>query len=190
MFSTAPAAAADTEAMTSNALILKPLILTKQSDLSFGSIIPSGTGDFVAIDADDGSRSSATAGLLPADPGYRARFASSGLNNQFVVFQGLTGMTELNGKQFKITFVDDTTFKLDGEAGTADAAPWTGVNNCTGEPQHDWQKPRHIATENRGDLSPGSGWSVRADQARAELFKELHPRYAGAHLHDLKRRYE
>ena len=77
VFSTAPAAAADTEAMTSNALILKPLILTKQSDLSFGSIIPSGTGDFVAIDADDGSRSSATAGLLPADPGYRARFASS-----------------------------------------------------------------------------------------------------------------
>ena len=105
VFSTAPAAAADTEAMTSNALILKPLILTKQSDLSFGSIIPSGTGDFVAIDADDGSRSSATAGLLPADPGYRARFASSGLNNQFVVLQ-LSAPTDLvngNGDLLNVT---------------------------------------------------------------------------------------
>lgn len=83
----APTFAADTEAMTSNALILKPLVLTKQSDLSFGTIIPSGAGDLVTINADTGVRTSATAGLIASDPGFRARFASSGLNNQFVVLQ-------------------------------------------------------------------------------------------------------
>ena len=87
VFGAAPAAAADTEAITSNALILKPLILTKQSDLSFGTIIPSGSGDLVTINADTGARTSPTAGLVPTDPGFRARFASSGLNNQFVVLQ-------------------------------------------------------------------------------------------------------
>ena len=105
VFSTAPAAAADTEAMTSNALILKPLILTKQSDLSFGSIIPSGTGDFVAIDADDGSRSSATAGLLPADPGYRSSYASCVINLPIVVKQ-LSWPTDLvngNGDLLNVT---------------------------------------------------------------------------------------
>ncbi len=30
---------------------------------------------------------SPTAGLVTIDPGFRARFASSGLNNQFVVLQ-------------------------------------------------------------------------------------------------------
>jgi len=83
----APALAADSESMTSNALILKPLILTKQSDLSFGTIIPSGAGDLVTINADTGARTSATAGLIASDPGFRARFASSGLDNQFVVLQ-------------------------------------------------------------------------------------------------------
>ncbi len=73
--------------MSSKALILKPLVLTKQSDLSFGTIVPSGVGDLVIINADTGARTSDTAGLLPSDPGFRARFASSGLNNQFVVLQ-------------------------------------------------------------------------------------------------------
>lgn len=87
LFAAMPALAADTEAMTSNALILKPLILTKQSDLSFGTIVPSGAGDLVTINADTGARTSASAGLVLSDPGFRARFASSGLNNQFVVLQ-------------------------------------------------------------------------------------------------------
>ena len=82
-----PAVAADNQTMTSKALILKPLVLTKQSDLSLGTIVPSGSGDLVTINADTGARTSATAGLLPSDPGFRARFASSGLNNQFVVLQ-------------------------------------------------------------------------------------------------------
>lgn len=77
----APALAADSEAMTSNALILKPLILTKQSDLSFGTIVPSGSGDLVTINADTGVRTSASATLVATDPGFRARFASAGLNN-------------------------------------------------------------------------------------------------------------
>jgi len=82
-----PAIAADNQMMSSKALILKPLVLTKQSDLSFGTIVPSGAGDLVTINADTGARTSATAGLLLSDPGFRARFASSGLNNQFVVLQ-------------------------------------------------------------------------------------------------------
>jgi len=81
---TVPAAASDTKPMTSEALILKPLILTKLSDLSFGSIIRSGSGDLVTINADTGARTSASALLVPSDPGYRARFASSGLDTAAV----------------------------------------------------------------------------------------------------------
>ena len=108
MIGAAPAVAADTEPMTADALILKPLQLTKQSDLSFGSIIPSGSGDLVTINADTGARTSATAGLLPADPGFRARFASSGLNNQFVVLM-LSPPSDLddgNGNLLTVTRLD------------------------------------------------------------------------------------
>lgn len=79
-----PALAADTEGMSSEALILKPLILTKLSDLSFGSIIRSGSGDLVTINADTGARTSPSAILVSSDPGFRARFASAGLNSQLV----------------------------------------------------------------------------------------------------------
>jgi len=87
LLGTAPGFAAntDTKPMTAEALILKPLTLTRQSDLSFGTIIPSGSGDLVTINADTGARSSPSANLVLTDPGFRARFASSGLNNQFVV---------------------------------------------------------------------------------------------------------
>ena len=37
---------------TPKALILKPLTLTKLDDLDFGTIIPSGSGDLVTINAD------------------------------------------------------------------------------------------------------------------------------------------
>jgi hypothetical protein len=82
-----PALAAATVPFESKALLLKPLTLTKLSDLDFGTIIPSGSGDLVTINADTGARTSATAGLLTAEPGARARFASSGLNNSFVVLR-------------------------------------------------------------------------------------------------------
>ena len=82
-----PAFAQNSQPMTSTALLLKPLTLTKLSDLNFGSIVPSGSGDLVTINADTGARSSPSAGLLAIDLGFRARFASSGLNNQFVVLQ-------------------------------------------------------------------------------------------------------
>ncbi len=87
LIGTTPAFAANTAPMTSKALLLKPLTLTKLSDLDFGSIVPSGSGDLVTINADTGARTSPSAGLLASDPGRRARFASSGLNNQFVVLQ-------------------------------------------------------------------------------------------------------
>lgn len=82
-----PALAADTRGMTSEALILKPLVLTKLSDLSFGSIIRSGSGDLVTVNADTGARTSPSAILVGTDPGYRARFASSGLDSQLVFLQ-------------------------------------------------------------------------------------------------------
>lgn len=82
------------------------------------------------------------------------------------------------------------TIEQAGASGGTDAAPWTGVNNCTGEPEFDGRLPRGMATENRGDGTPGTGWSVHDDAARAQLFKEHSPRYAGHHLHNLKRRYE
>lgn len=87
LLGTTPALAANSAPLTSKALLLKPLTLTKLSDLDFGTIVPSGSGDLVTINADAGARTSATAGLVTVDPGNRARFASSGLNNTFVVLQ-------------------------------------------------------------------------------------------------------
>lgn len=83
----APALAQSSRPMQSKALLLKPLTLTKLSDLNFGTIVPSGSGDLVTIDADTGARTSPSAGLLAIDPGYRARFASSGLSNVVVLLQ-------------------------------------------------------------------------------------------------------
>jgi hypothetical protein len=87
LFGASSAFAANSAPMTSKALLLKPLTLTKLADLDFGTIVPSGAGDLVTINADTGARSSASAGLVTTDPGQRARFASSGLNNIFVVLQ-------------------------------------------------------------------------------------------------------
>lgn len=108
MLSAAPAIAADIEPLTSTALLLKPLTLTHLSDLSFGSIIPSGSGDLVTIDPDDGSRSSATAGLLPADPGFRARFGSSGVNteNVFLQLSPVADLENVNGDLLELTRLD------------------------------------------------------------------------------------
>ncbi len=103
-----PVMAANASPMTSKALILKPLVLTKQSDLSFGSIIPSGSGDLVTINADTGARTSPSAKLLLSDPGFRARFASSGLNNQSVVLQlsKPTDLVNADGNLLTVTRLD------------------------------------------------------------------------------------
>ena len=108
LIGTTPALAANTAPMTSKALLLKPLTLTKLDDLDFGSIVPSGSGDLVTINADTGARTSPTAGLVTVDPGHRARFASSGLNNTFVVLQ-ISPPTDLDdgaGHMLSVTRLD------------------------------------------------------------------------------------
>ena len=76
------------EPMTSKALILKPFVLTKLSDLSFGTIIPTGSAEFVEIDPDTGSRTMSNEAMrVTSDEGYRARFASSGFNNNLVLIK-------------------------------------------------------------------------------------------------------
>jgi hypothetical protein len=90
----------------SKALLIKPLTLTKLDDLDFGSIIPSGSGQTVTINADTGARTSTyPAGLVPTDPGRRARFASSGLNNTFVVLQlsPVADLTDGAGNTLQLT---------------------------------------------------------------------------------------
>lgn len=108
LLGTAPAFAQRTEPMTSKALLIKPLTLTKLSDLDFGTIIPSGSGDLVTINADTGARTSPTAGLIAADPGFRARFASSGVNNTFVVLQisPATDLIDGAGNTLSVTRLD------------------------------------------------------------------------------------
>lgn len=85
MLCATPALAQSTQSMEAEALLLKPLTLTKLQDLDFGDIIPSGTGDFVTINADTGARTTDKAILLPSNNGHRAEFASAGLNNVRVV---------------------------------------------------------------------------------------------------------
>ena len=101
-----PAIAADTAAMTSNALILKPFVLTRISDLNFGTIIPTGSPEFVTINADTGARTMSNPAMrVAADDGYRAEFGSTGVNNNLVVIE-LTGPTDLvngDGKLLKVT---------------------------------------------------------------------------------------
>lgn len=105
LLGTAPALAANPETMTSKALVLKPLTLTRLNDLDFGDIVPSGTGDFVSIDADTGARTSASAILLPTNAGQRAEFASSGLNNVLVglVISPPTDLLNGAGNKLKVT---------------------------------------------------------------------------------------
>jgi hypothetical protein len=86
---TTPAAAAPVSATnnaTGKALILVPLTLTKIDDISFGTVIPSGTSGTVIIDAFTGARSftGGTAGVA-SDLGLRARFAGAGSPNQQVI---------------------------------------------------------------------------------------------------------
>ena len=115
LLGTAPALAASNAQMTSKALLLKPLTLTKLSDLDFGTMVPSGGGDFVTIDAATGARSSPTAILDVTDPGHRARFASSGVNNTLVFLElsspPYTALTNAAGDKLKLEYL-----KLDGSA--------------------------------------------------------------------------
>ena len=108
-----PAVAADTQGMTSEALILKPLILTKLDDLSFGTVIRSGVGDLVTINADTGARTSPSAILVGTDPGHRARFASAGLNSQLVFLQLSPPGDLVNGAGDRLT-VTNLTLDQDG----------------------------------------------------------------------------
>lgn len=88
-------AAAQATPSTAEALILKPLVLTKLSDLDWGTVMATGSGDWVRINADTGERTFSNLAMeVPSDPGKRARFASSGLNNSLVVLE-LDGPSEL-----------------------------------------------------------------------------------------------
>ena len=87
IFAASPAAAQPVSS-TPQALILKPLVLTKLDDLSWGTINATGSGDWVKIDADTGARTFSNPVMdVPSDPGKRARFASAGLNNSWVVLE-------------------------------------------------------------------------------------------------------
>ena len=105
MLGPTPALAASSASMTSKALLLKPLTLTKLKDLDFGDIVPSGTGDFVSIDADTGARTTDKATLLISNPGKRAEFASSGVNNVLVglVLSAPGDLVNAAGDKLKVT---------------------------------------------------------------------------------------
>ena len=84
-----PAVAAPVAAPTpppGRALLLVPLRLTKITDLSFGSVVPSGLSGTVAINAVTGARTIAGGVTgIPSDAGRRAEFAGAGSANQLVI---------------------------------------------------------------------------------------------------------
>ena len=101
-----PAAAADTAAMNSKALLLKPFTLTRLSDLDFGTLIPSGKPEFVQISADNGARTMSNPAMRVAtDEGFRAQFGSSGLLNALVVLEldGPADLVNADGDLLKVT---------------------------------------------------------------------------------------
>jgi len=101
-----PVLAADSEATTSKALILKPFVLTKISDLSFGTIIPTGSAEFVTINADTGARAMTDEAMrVTTDEGFRAEFASSGVDNNMVVLElaGPSDLVNAGGDLLKVT---------------------------------------------------------------------------------------
>jgi hypothetical protein len=105
-----PAMAANTAAMTSSALILKPFTLTKIRDLNFGTIIPTGNPEFVQIDADTGARTMTSETMrVASDDGFRAEFASSGVNNNmvFIELAGPANLVNGAGKLLKVTLALD-----------------------------------------------------------------------------------
>lgn len=105
LLGTTQAFAQNSAPMESKALLLKPLTLTKLADLDFGDIVPSGTGDFVTIDADTGARTTDKALLLGSNAGNRAEFASSGLNNTLVglVLSPPGDLTNGAGNKLRVT---------------------------------------------------------------------------------------
>ncbi len=87
-FAAAPAAAATpvTRTTDSRALILVPLTLTKITDLSFGSAVPSPVSGVITINATTGNRTFAGGvTLIPSDAGNRARFGGAGTPGQQVI---------------------------------------------------------------------------------------------------------
>ena len=91
--------------MTSKSLILKPFVLTKLSDLSFGTLIPTGSGEFVEISPDDGTRTMSNEAMrVTSDEGHRARFASSGLFNNLVIVKlvGPRNLVNAAGKLLRV----------------------------------------------------------------------------------------
>jgi hypothetical protein len=84
--------------------------------------------------------------------------------------------------------------------GVAFALPRTGVNNCTRGAAPAWMRPENSPELNRGARSAGrvqregpqenDKWSASADRATKRRFKHHSPRHAGAHLDELKRKYE
>lgn len=85
MASAAQAVPATTDA-DGRALILVPLMLTKITDLDFGTVVPSGLSGVVTIDAGSGARSF-DGGVIgvASDAGGRARFGGAGSPNQQVI---------------------------------------------------------------------------------------------------------
>jgi hypothetical protein len=71
---------------TSRAQILVPLTLTKNEDLSFGTVVPSALSGAVSINAASGART-VIGGVtgVPSDVGGRATFSTAGSSNQQVI---------------------------------------------------------------------------------------------------------
>jgi hypothetical protein len=111
----APATAAPVAATPpaeAQALILRPLTLTKLDDLSFGTIVPSALSGVVTVPA-DGTAPFASGGvtLLPSDPGLRARFVGAGTANQTVLINVTNPVLLGNGAGDTVTVLALT---LDG----------------------------------------------------------------------------
>lgn len=89
MIAAVPAVAAGVAASPAakgKVLILKPLVLTRISDLDMGFVIPTG-GGWVKLDPDTNSRTTSGAGvtLVTSHPGAAAQFAGAGSPGQLVV---------------------------------------------------------------------------------------------------------
>lgn len=110
-----------TEQAEARGTVLLPLTLTRDQDLDFGTVLASPTAGWVAVDADDGSRTADGVGvtLVALNPGQRGQFTGFGTVGQTVLLTLTPPVGSVLVGPGGVT-IDVSSFDLDTVGGLTD----------------------------------------------------------------------